>query len=216
MVSDDDNYGLRCPGRNSSQSFGPGRLVSADHGGFSSMSLSSSVFLAWEKSAKRLLSGERYPSRFVIHRFSPCILWDHLFFFVLGILLCSLCASRECSCGRATALCSSLACAYMYDGGTGKRAVLSRWARIWAHGLLDSAVLSSDVLFPRILLHLHLWLFEHCQPGALQSSWCELTTCEGKYFRIGLSLSISGGVNMGLCILMAHLLEHAEGSYHSP
>lgn len=32
--------------------------------------------------------------------------------------------------------------------------------------LLDSAVLLSDVLFPRILLHLHLWLFEHCQPGA--------------------------------------------------
>lgn len=88
-------------------------------------------FLPGKKSAKRLLSGERYPSRFVIHRFSPCILGDHLFFSsVLGIL-CVSCAldvyPESAHVGRATALCPSLACVYMYDGDTGKRAILSRW-----------------------------------------------------------------------------------------
>lgn len=97
----------------------------------------------------------------------------------------------------------------MYDGGTGKRAVLSRWARIWAHGRQKLPTLVICLILRcyhrTSLSHVYYYIsiYGYLNTANLVRSsrvWCELTTCEGKYFRIGLSLSISGGANMGLCI----------------
>lgn len=134
----------------------------------------SSVFLAWEKSAKRLLSGERYPSRFVIHHFSPCILGDHLFScpwcsFVFSVHW--MCIPRVLMWAGDRALFEPGLCIHVRwrHWKAGCTFALGQDLGAWeteityTGHLLDSAVLSSDVLFPHILLHLHLWLFEYCQ-----------------------------------------------------
>lgn len=176
MVSDVYNYGLRCPGHTSPHSSGPGRLVSADHAGFPfshrDSDFSSSVFLAWENSAKRLLSGERYPSRFVIHRFSPCLLGDQPFScpcYIFVFLVHWTCIPKVLMWAGDRALFEPGLCIHVRGrqweagftcavaGGLGAAETESTYT---GH-LFDVAVPSSEVFFSTYITF-HLWLLEYC------------------------------------------------------
>lgn len=177
MISYVYYYGLRCPGHTSSHSSGPGRLVSADHAGFPPSSRDSdflsSVFLAWEKSAKRLLSGERYPSRFVIHRFSPCFLGDQLSScscLVLVFPVHWMCIPKGLMWAGDRALFEPGLCIHVrgrhwkagFDFCAGRGLGAGETDFTYTGHLFDVAVPSS--VSPHILLHLYSWLSEYCQP----------------------------------------------------
>lgn len=96
--------GCDVPGHISSHSTGPRRLTSADGAGVLPCSWAaisnSSDFIAWEKSAKRLLSGERYPFPFCHTPLFAFFSWGPTLFLCPCYHLCFLCTgcvSSKCS-----------------------------------------------------------------------------------------------------------------------
>lgn len=231
MVSDVYNYGLRFSGHTSPHLSGSGRLVSADYPGFPPSRDSGFIFFYFSclgKERKKVAERREIPFPSCHTPLFALYPWGPIFFLSL-LFFCVSCAMdvypESAHVGgrprfvRAwlvyTCTRNALGSGFYFRAGrglarTGDRDYL-QWSPVWCYCAIIGAI-----LFPSIYYYMFIYgSLNTVKLGTLQSeSDASLQYAKRRYFRTGMSLSISGGADMGLCILTADLLGHLGVPYH--